>query len=156
MSILPTVERAFLIPKDAAPTRLHGTRGSKKVLQSRESKASCVELSDMQLSIDWNNLRKAVSFRFGKERVGAVEIIIAGVNLGGGACREVKIKIAVKPVMNSPSRPSKKQKSRRISNVRDEFDMTGFRLPLHRLISFQRLKMIWNEGHTACLCYPLF
>lgn len=76
-----------------------------------------------------------MSFGLGEERIGAVEIIIGGENLGGGACREVNIKTDAKPVRNSLSKPSNKQKPRRISNARDEFDMTGSQSPLRRLVS---------------------
>lgn len=38
------VEIDFLKPKDATPIKLQGMGGSKKALQSNESKASCMEL----------------------------------------------------------------------------------------------------------------
>ena len=54
LSISSVLERAFLIPEDAAPRRLHGTAGSRNALQSKESKASRMELRESNLSIYWD------------------------------------------------------------------------------------------------------
>lgn len=129
-----------MIPRDADPTRLHGTLGSKKTLQANESKASWVALRKRQESslrkISWNGVAPCP----GVGRRG----MTTGVDmLGGGRCRDGRNKTEVNAMSISLSRPCEMQNSRRILNASDEsggatlqrqlFDADEQELEQHRL-----------------------
>jgi len=103
--------------------RLQGTHGSKKTLHSNESRASCVELRDMHLSMDQKTLSDLASLFLD----GMVDsaIIMGGLSFGGGIWRDVSIKTVASPVTNSSSRPSEAQNWARISKARDESGETS-------------------------------
>ena len=85
----------------------------KDALQSKESKASRMELRKSNLSNDWNSLWKVVLFYW--KRLGARLIITGGANFGEDAFRVVSIKTEISPVVNCPSKPSDMQNSKRVS-----------------------------------------
>jgi hypothetical protein len=97
--------------------------GSKKALQSNESRASWVALSVNHLSIvrkiSWNTVR------FAPKGVGGREIIAGGDNVGLGIFRDGSSKTEANPTSISLSRPSEMQKSKRILKATDEFGNNG-------------------------------